>query len=307
MLSHGRIGQYPSRLPDRVGPPSFPFMQKKTLLGLSARGFHTLAYTHWGEPTAARTAVCVHGLSRYGRDFDALASDLAGAGWRVACPDVVGRGDSDRLADPMGYGFPQYMADMTALLARLDAASIDWVGTSMGGLIGLFMAVQPKSPIRRLVLNDVGPFVPKAALEWIAANLSDGAVFPDLAAVEAYLRRYHAGFGDLSDAQWQTMAERSARPLAEGGWRLAFDPAIAAPMAAQPAADVDLWAIWDLVRCPVLVLRGARSTLLTAETASEMTRRGPKARLVEIADAGHAPALLDPAQIAVVRNFLAED
>lgn len=276
-------------------------------MGLSARGFHRVAYGEWGEPTASRTVVCVHGLTRNGRDFDALAAALAASGRRVACPDVVGRGDSDPLADPMGYGFPQYMADMTALLARLDVEAVDWVGTSMGGLIGLFLAVQPNSPVRRLVLNDVGPLVPKAALERIAANLAMPSVFPDLAAAEAQLRVTQAGFGALTDEEWRDLARRSVRPTSEGGWRLAYDPAIAVPMTAQPIADVDLWPLWDAVRCPVLVLRGARSDLLTAEIAAAMAARGPRARVIEIADAGHAPALLDPAQIDAVRDFLDQD
>ncbi|MFN8927765.1 MAG: alpha/beta fold hydrolase [Rhodospirillales bacterium] len=282
-------------------------MRQGTVLGLSARGFHRVAYAEWGEGTAPRTVVCVHGLTRNGRDFDALAGDLAARGRRVVCPDVVGRGDSDRLADPLGYGFPQYLADMTALIARLDVDAVDWVGTSMGGLIGLLLAVQPNSPVRRLVLNDVGPFVPKAALERIAANVAGPTRFPDLSAAEAHLRVAQAGFGALTDAEWRDLTRRSVRPAADGGWLLAFDPAIAVPMTAQPIADVDLWPLWDAVRCPVLVLRGARSDLLTAGTAAAMAARGPKARVVEIADAGHAPALLDPAQIAVVRTFLGEE
>lgn len=276
-------------------------------MGLGARGFHRVAYVEWGDRHAPRTVVCVHGLSRNGRDFDALAADLAAAGSRVVCPDVVGRGDSDRLADPAGYGLPQYLSDMTALIARLDVATVDWVGTSMGGLIGLLLAVQPNGPVRRLVLNDVGPFVPKAALERIAANLAGPTRFADLGAAEAHLRGVQAGFGTLSDAEWRDLTRRSVRPAPEGGWVLAYDPAILVPMNAQPIADVDLWPLWDAVRCPVLALRGARSDLLTAATAAAMGTRGPRARVVEIADAGHAPALLDPAQIAVVRDFLGEE
>ena len=156
-------------------------MREDSYLGLSASGFHRLAYTDRGGQDAARTVVCVHGLTRNGRDFDALAESLAEAGYRVVCPDVVGRGRSDWLVDPEGYSYPQMLADATALIARLGAEAIDWVGTSMGGLIGMMLAAQPKNPLRRLVINDVGPFVPKAALERIADYVGQDPVFPDMA------------------------------------------------------------------------------------------------------------------------------
>jgi len=193
-------------------------MREKSFLGLSAAGFHTVAYTEWGAPDATRPVVCVHGLTRNGRDFDPLAASLAGTGRRVACPDVVGRGRSGWLADPMLYGFPQYMADMAALLARLDAAEVDWVGTSMGGLIGMFLAARPGSPIRRLVLNDVGPFVPKAALDVIAAYVGQAPAFPDLEAAEGYLRTIHAApLRMRSGGTWPSTAP-SARPMVSIGW-----------------------------------------------------------------------------------------
>lgn len=280
-------------------------MKQRTVQGLSAVGFHRLAYTEWGtDQAAAPPVVCVHGLARNGRDFDTLASALAAAGGRVACPDVVGRGASDWLPDATLYGYPQYLADMTALIARLDAAAVDWVGTSMGGLIGLFMAAQPNTPIRRLVINDVGPFIPKAALERIAGYLGADPVFDDIEGLERYLRTIYQGFGALTDAQWRHMAEHSTRRRPDGRLGLAYDPGIAKPFTAQPPADVDLWAVWDVVRCPVLVMRGSRSDLLPAATAEEMTRRGPRARVVEIADTGHAPGLMDEMQIALVREFL---
>ena len=162
-----------------------------------------MAYREWGAPEAGRVVVCVHGLTRNGRDFDALAAALAGAGCRVVCPDVVGRGDSDWLGDPAGYGFPRYLADMTVLLARLEAEAVDWVGTSMGGLIGMMLAAQPGAPIRRLVINDVGPFIPLAALERIGGYVGRAPVFADLGAAEAYLRDVYAAMGALSDLQWR--------------------------------------------------------------------------------------------------------
>ncbi len=262
-----------------------------------------MAYREWGAPDATRAVICVHGLTRNGRDFDTLAASLAGAGCRVVCPDVVGRGDSGWLADPAGYGFPQYLADMTLLLAHLEVEAVDWVGTSMGGLIGMMMAAQPGTLLRRLVLNDVGPFLPKAALEGIAGYVGHDPRFADLAAAEAYFRDIHSGFGALTDQEWRHLTETSV-VAAEGALRLRYDPGIGAGFRMRPVEDVDLWAVWDRITVPSLVLRGADSGLLLPETAAEMTRRGPRAELVEIADCGHAPALMDPDQVALVRDWL---
>ena len=281
-------------------------MRSGRVLCLSAGGFHHTAYVEWGRPEAARTILCVHGLTRNGRDFDALAAALAETGARVVCPDVVGRGHSDWLADPAGYGFPQYLADMTALLARLDVEAVDWVGTSMGGLIGMMLAAQPNTPIRRLVINDVGPFIPKDALERIGTYVGADPSFADVAAAEAYIREVNAPFGDLTDAQWRHLAETSVRPVEGGGVKFRYDPAIATPFTQTPIEDVDLWPLWDRIACPVLVLRGADSDLLLAETAAEMARRGPCAEVVEIAGCGHAPALMDDHQIGVIRDWLGD-
>ena len=275
------------------------------LLGLSAGGFHRLHVTEWGAPEAAATALCVHGLTRNGRDFDWLARALAETGTRVACPDVVGRGQSDWLRDPAAYDFAQYMADSTVLLAHLGAEEVDWIGTSMGGLIGMMMAALPDSPIRRLVLNDVGPFIPAAALEVIGAYVGSNPHFADLAAAEAYFREIYAPFGALSDQMWRHIAAHSTTSAPAGGRRLRYDPAIGAPFQDRKIEDVDLWPLWDKITCPVLVLRGAQSDLLLAETAREMTKRGPRARVVEIPGCGHAPSLMVEDQIAVILDWLA--
>jgi pimeloyl-ACP methyl ester carboxylesterase len=272
---------------------------------LSAKGFHHMAYTEWGAADAGRVVLCVHGLTRSGRDFDRLAAALADAGCRVVCPDVAGRGSSDWLADPKGYGYPQYLADMTVLIARLGAEALDWLGTSMGGLLGMMMAAQAGTPVRRLVMNDIGPFIPKAALARIAGYAGCDPRFADVAAAEAYLRAVHEGFGALADADWRHLSETSVAPAAGGaGLRLRYDPAIGAAFQDRPVEDLDLWTVWDKVSCPSLVLRGARSDLLLAETAAEMARRGPRARVVEIAGCGHAPALMDEHQIGLVRDWL---
>lgn len=280
-------------------------MTQHSVACLSPAGFHRMAYTRWGREGAERTVVCVHGLTRNGRDFDHLALGLSGS-HRVVCPDVVGRGRSGWLTDPALYSYPQYLADMAVLLARLDVESVDWVGTSMGGLIGMMLAAQPGSPIRRLVVNDVGPFVAQEGLERIADYVAKEPVFEDIAAVDAYLRFVLMGFGPMTDRQWRHMAETSVRRLPDGRFGLAYDPGIATVFKARPIGPVDLWSLWDRITCPVLVIRGGRSDILRPETAQEMTGRGPKARLVTIPNAGHAPALMDEEQIAVVRAFLAD-
>ncbi|MBK1697898.1 alpha/beta hydrolase [Rhodovibrio salinarum] len=276
------------------------------MLGLSQHGFHTIALAEWGTADKHDVAVCVHGLTRNGRDFDVLGEALSRT-HRVLCPDVVGRGGSDWLPNEDAYGYPQYMSDMAAVIARGHAAAVDWIGTSMGGLIGMMLAAQPRSPIRRLVINDVGPFVPKAALKRLADYVGADPHFADFEAGLAYIKRVHAPFGDLSDAQWRHLASHSLRPDdQEGGYRLAYDPKIGAPFR-DPAQieDVDLWQLWDTIQCPVLVLRGAESDLLLPKTAQEMTQRGPQAELIEIPNCGHAPALMDDDQIGAITDWFA--
>ena len=277
-------------------------IRQAQLACLSTTGFHTLAYRDSG-PAHPVPVVCIHGLARNARDFDNLAAALAAAGRRVVCVDVVGRGDSGWLRDPQSYGYPQYMADTVALIARLDCEEVDIVGTSMGGLIGMMLAAQPGNPIRRLVINDVGPFIPKAALERILTYFGRDPRFADLEAAEAYHRATYRSFGDLSSAQWRHLTETSVRRDGEG-WRLHYDPRIAEPMHSTEVADVDLWSLWDTIACSVLVLRGAESDLLLAETAAEMRERGPRAEVIEFAGCGHAPALLDSGQIDPVRAWL---
>jgi pimeloyl-ACP methyl ester carboxylesterase len=278
-------------------------VRTRSLACLSKAGFHQVSYRESGPPDPV-PVLCIHGLARNARDFDALAAVLAAAGRRVIAVDVVGRGDSGRLRDPLDYGYTQYLADTAALIARLDCREVDIVGTSMGGLIGMMLAAQPDTPLRRLVMNDVGPFIPKAALERILDYVGKDPRFADLGEAEAYHRRVYSGFGDLSDAQWRHLTETSVRREGQG-WCLHYDPRIAEPLRASAPADVDLWALWDRVACPVLVLRGARSDLLLVETAREMTSRGPRAEVIEVPGCGHAPALLEPAQTHAIRDWLA--
>lgn len=274
---------------------------------LGARGLHRMAYWEWGEPANPRVLVCVHGLSRQGRDFDTLARAMS-AQYRVVCPDVVGRGASDWLADPAGYQIPAYVADMVTLLARLNARTVHWVGTSMGGLIGLGLASLPQSPIGRLVLNDVGPSIEFDALVRIGTYLGQPLRWGTLEEAADYLRAISASFGPHTREQWLALS----RPMlkADGdGFKLHYDPAIAQSFnavtpQATAAGEALAWAAFDAIRCPTLVLRGADSDLLARATAQAMTQRGPKARLHEFAGIGHAPTLVADEQVAVVREFL---
>jgi len=270
----------------------------------SPRGLHRIAYREWGDPRNERALVCVHGLTRCARDFDALAAALSDR-YRVVCPDVAGRGDSEWLADPMLYQLPQYLGDMVTLVARLDVESVDWVGTSMGALIGMALAAQPNTPVRKMVVNDAGPVVSKASLERIATYVGMAPVFPDMATAEQYVRAVSTTFGPHTDAEWRFLTEVVVRRNDDGTLRLHYDPRLAEPFRANmPEKDLELWDLWDAIRCPTLVLRGAQSDLLTRETCDKMAGRGPKAKVIEIPGVGHAPTLLHADQIKLVREFL---
>ena len=274
---------------------------------LSARGLHRMAYWEWGDIANRRVLVCVHGLSRQGRDFDALAADLSST-YRVVCPDVVGRGQSDWLADPTGYAIPAYVSDMVTLLARLDADQVDWVGTSMGGLIGLGLAALPGSPLRRLVLNDVGPVIEPVSLLRIATYLGQPVHWKSLDEAADALWAISQGFGPHTREQWLSLTRPQLK--ADGdGFKPHYDPALAVPFRAitpemAQAGQGLLWQAYDSLKLPTLLLRGALSDLLSPATALAMTQRGPKARLREFAGVGHAPTLIAPGQIAAVREFL---
>jgi len=273
-----------------------------TLRWLAGDGFHTLAYVAWGERGKRPPVVCVHGLTRTGRDFDRLAAALAGRGRHVVCPDMPGRGRSERLSNPMLYDVPTYVVACSHLIAAVGAESVDWVGTSMGGLIGLGLASLPGQPIRRMVLNDVGPFIPAAALARIKAYVGADPAFAGHAALEAHLRRVHEDFGPMTEEDWRHLAATSAREAEDGTVRLHYDPAIAAPMP-EVAEDLDLWALWDAIGIPMLVLRGERSDLLLPETAARMAEK-PGVTLHTVPGVGHVPALVDDDQIARVAAFL---
>jgi pimeloyl-ACP methyl ester carboxylesterase len=279
-------------------------MRQHTVQCLGPHGLHRVAYTEWGDAANPRVLLCVHGLTRNGRDFDFLAAALAEE-FRVVCPDVAGRGVSERLKVPEDYQVPNYLSDMVALIARLDVESVSWLGTSMGGLIGMALAAQPDTPIERLILNDVGPLITAASIKRIGDYVGTAPRFESVEQAEAYIRVVSAPFGKLTDAQWRHLTVHAVKLAADGRYEMAYDPAIAEPFRkAMGDGDVDLWPMYDAVRCPTLLLRGAESDLLQHATAVEMTQRGPRAHLVEVPDVGHAPMLMDPLQIGTVREFL---
>jgi pimeloyl-ACP methyl ester carboxylesterase len=308
-------------------------MVPNSFLSLGPDGFHRIAYNEWGAPDNRHAVLCVHGLSRNSRDFDRLAQALE-PDCRVVCMDVVGRGDSDWLQDKSGYCFPTYLGDAAALIARVTTpqrksmfgqlqarllgppptTQVDWVGTSMGGLIGMLLAAKPGSPIRRLVMNDVGPFVPWNALIRLKGHVGAQARFADTAEVAAYVRRACAPFGPLDEDWWNHLTRHAAEAEADGGLHLRYDPGIVRgtavhrdpelPIGPEFLRGIDLWSIWKEVRCPVLVLRGADSEVLPAEVVDEMRRRKPNLQVAEFPGVGHAPSLAAADQIAAVREFL---
>ncbi|MCM5568918.1 alpha/beta hydrolase [Burkholderiaceae bacterium FT117] len=290
--------------------PQLPEPVLRHVTCASPKGLHRLAYWQWdareGGPAGKGTIVCVHGLTRNGRDFDALAARLSER-HRVVCPDIAGRGRSDRLADPMLYGIPQYLADCVTLIARLDVDKVDWVGTSMGGLIGMTLASLPGNPIGRLVLNDIGPHIDPAGLERIAGYVGDDPSFDSFEQGEATLRELMRDFGPHTDAQFRLLSRHYVIRKGER-WGYHYDPAIAVPFRALAGLpQPDLWPMWDAIACPTLAIRGANSDILPAQVVAAMSARGPRARVVEFDGVGHAPTLIADEQIAAVQDFLNEE
>ncbi len=283
-----------------------------------AQGSHRMAYWSWGNPAAPHVVVCAHGLSRQGRDFDVLAAALvaaAGANIRVVCPDVVGRGQSDWLKDPSGYQIPNYAADMVAMLAALKPQQLDWVGTSMGGLIGMVLCGQPglplPVPVRRLVLNDVGPVIQWEAIQRIGLFLGNAPRFASLEQAATAMWAISTGFGPHTPAQWLELSRHMVKPAndGQGGVAMHYDPAIAVPFRTltqegTQAGEAVVWQLYDNIKAQTLLIRGGQSDLLSPGTAAQMVQRGPKPQLVEIEGVGHAPTLIAPDQVKVVVDFL---
>ncbi|GGO86833.1 alpha/beta hydrolase [Marinobacterium nitratireducens] len=277
-------------------------MRSETLSALNSQGFHRLHYVEWGSADNDRVLVCVHGLARNSRDFDDLARALS-RNYRVVCPDVVGRGDSDWLPDPGGYQITQYLNDMTVLLARLQVDKVDWIGTSMGGLIGICLAALPNTPIRSLVLNDIGPFVDRAALQRIQGYLGEKR-FTDLDLAEAWLRQTYPALRNLSDKQWRRLAQAGTREQPDGSLTQHYDPGIAEALRQSSDADVDLWSLWQRIRCPRMLIWGEASDVLQAETVERMRRETPDLELLSLPGIEHAPSLMESDQIDAIQNWL---
>ncbi|MEI7429343.1 MAG: alpha/beta hydrolase [Betaproteobacteria bacterium] len=281
-------------------PPEF--IERKVWCA-SAAGLHAMAYTEWGDRDNPQVLICVHGLTRNGRDFDDLARAMSGD-YRVICPDVVGRGQSDWLRDPAYYGIKNYVQDMVTLIARLDVGAVHWLGTSMGGVIGMVLASLENTPITRLMLNDVGPEISPDAIRRIGEFLGRPPLFATLDEAERFIRLVSAPFGLLSDAQWRRLTETSLHQRPDGTLEMRYDPRIAESFQrATASSELGLWPIYDRIRCPTQVLRGEKSDLLSLDTVQAMAARGPRAEVVEVPGVGHAPMFMDVSQINLVKAF----
>lgn len=282
----------------------------RQLLGLGFQGFHRIHYLEWGTPTKNQrkeTLVCVHGVSRNAHDFDYFAENMCDK-YRIVCPDIVGRGESDHLAEHQGYDYLQYNADMNALLARLDETEVDWLGSSMGGIIGMVLASVPQSPIRRLILNDIGPKISRDALTRIGDYIGLSGEFDTPEEIEKYLRGIYSEFGPMSDEDWKHMVYYSARRTKTGKYRLKMDPGVGdAYRDSISLFDVDMWDTWEKITCPVLILRGKNSSFFDEETAHKMLTCGPEATLVEFEDVGHTPTLRNKEQTGFIRDWLSNN
>ncbi|MCP5244982.1 MAG: alpha/beta hydrolase [Burkholderiales bacterium] len=271
---------------------------------------HHIAYTDWGDPGNPHVVICVHGLTRNCRDFDYLAEVLSSQ-CRVICPDVVGRGQSDWLENERDYDYyPVYLSDATQLIKHIRdqysvPVKIDWVGISLGGLIGMMIAINPENKIHKLVISDIGPLIPVAALKRMSEYVGKDVRFNNIAAFEAYIRQISVPFGRLTDDQWRHLTIHSARLLNDGTYCFYYDPKISASFKAHALMDdINLWEYWDRLETPTLVIRGAESDVLLDKTAVEMQQRGPRAKIVELSGIGHAPILVDDQQILIVEKFL---
>lgn len=280
---------------------------EKYYSGLSQDGAHRIVYNDWG-PEDGNPVICVHGLTGNGYDFDFLAEDLIKHGHRLIAVDLPGRGRSDFLADPMNYNYQQYIQDLTGLLAHLDLTapgSVDWLGVSLGGLLGMRIAAMENSPVKRFIINDVGPEIPQAALDFIYQVISQTYIFDDIPALEKRMRETRGlTWGPVTDEQWKHMAEHNARALDDGRITYAYDPAISVVFEDEPVGEIDLWPHWDQITCPVMLIQGAQSVLLTNDIISRMELRGPDFDLVVFKGCGHVPSLMAPDQIETIREWL---
>jgi pimeloyl-ACP methyl ester carboxylesterase len=283
-------------MPDRFG----------SLRCLSMSGFHRIAYTDWGPESASETVVCAHGLTRQGRDFDYLAGSLAAAGFRVVCPDLVGRGRSGWMPHVLDYVFPQYCADMATLLAALGSTRVHWVGTSLGGLIGIVLASMPDTPIISLVVNDIGPDVPTSAAARVGIRVNtDPTTFGSLEQAERFNRRAFAACGDLTDAQWRHFTFHGLREDKErGGYVVRIDPKVVTAYNLLFYYQMTLWNYWGRMRMPILAIYGEDSDFVPPHLIRTMKRSTPQLKTHPVAGTGHMPMLMSAGEISAIKTFL---
>jgi len=287
--------------PYRKSPKNM--MKTQYVTSCSIGGLHKLAYTSWGEDDNPNVLICSHGLTRNKHDFDVLAEKLS-AKRRVICFDLPGRGESDWLANKMAYDYNQYTVDALMVIARTGVEKVDWLGASMGGLLGMALASLPKSPIKKLIINDIGPHVPKEALKRIADYVGQQPAFDTTAELGRYIRTVYAGFGDLTEQQWGNMLTYGQRTLSNGQFTLNYDPDISKVFMEQPLEDVNLWPVWNAITQPTLVIKGQDSDLLLTETAEKMTTSRPNTELITIENTAHAPALMNDIDIKLIEDWL---
>jgi len=292
---------------DKDPTKATPYMEPRQdhILCLNPQGFHKTAYIEWGDPNSSRALICVHGLTRNSRDFDFLAKSLSGTGtYRVVCPDLVGRGNSDYFGVPALYNFPQYLSDMATLLARLNVQEVHWLGTSLGGVIGMMLAAQPHSPIKSLILNDIGMILPSTALQRLKTYARNAHSFINFEEAKKYFQTVLAPFGRLESEKWDHITEHGTREDEKGHFSLSYDPAIGQIYPHFGTLSVHLEAYWQSIRCPILILRGEESDFLLPEIVAKMLYFKPHAKIVTIPDCGHAPSLMTEEQIQIVENWL---
>jgi pimeloyl-ACP methyl ester carboxylesterase len=275
---------------------------------ISPDGLHRMFYKDWGDVNNPNVLVCVHGVTRVSDDFDTLAQELS-PHFRVICPDIVGRGRSDWLRTPQNYQVQQYVSDMVTLFARVNAGNLSFIGTSMGGMIGSALAALPNNPIQKLILNDIGPVLNAPALQRIGQYIGRPIQFPTFEEADQYIRSISAPFGEHTDEQWKKLSRDVLYQDKDGMWTRNYDLKLAVSMQemnleSMQVLQAKMWAIYDAITCPTLVMRGEQSDLLTVETAQQMMQRGPKPKVVEFKNIGHAPTLLHADQIKAVKEFL---
>jgi len=269
------------------------------------QGYHRMAYREWGDRND-KVLICVHGLSGNSADFQDLAIALQDH-YRIICPDIVGRGESDWLADPLNYGLPLYVSDVLTLIQQLKLNPVDFLGTSMGGLIGMFLAAKAPGVISRLIINDIGPCLPAEGLKRVVKENTEKPDLQTWEQVQQYIRKRYAPSGKTSDREWEDLAKNTVKLTPENTYRLHYDPNIVANLAQVPPdklKTLEFWQEWSSVNCPVLLLHGEHSDMLVPEIIEQMQATHPETTVQEFANCGHSPSLTSAEQIQAIVNWL---